>query len=79
MAKGSSLFIHDNAVSTLKRLPLDALTPLQELERTYTESVASNPDFAAIGKPSNRLERVIGMVVHRVFELLAGGGSTGGG
>ena len=69
--EGSSLFIHDNAASTLKRLPLDALTPLQDMERTYTESVASNPDFAAIGKQSNRLERVIGMVVHRVFELLA--------
>ena len=69
--EGSSLFIHDNAASTLKRLPLDALTPLQDMERTYTESVASNPDFAAIGKQGNRLERVIGMVVHRVFELLA--------
>jgi ATP-dependent helicase/nuclease subunit A len=69
--EGSSLFIHDNAASTFKRLPLDALTPLQDMERTYTESVASNPDFAAIGKQSNRPERVIGMVVHRVFELLA--------
>ena len=53
------------------RLPLDSLAPLEDIELPHTESGATTPDFAAIGQQSNRLERVVGIVVHRVFELLA--------
>ena len=67
----SSLSINHSAVSKLMRLPLDSLAPLEDIELPHTESGATTPDFAAIGQQSNRLERVVGIVVHRVFELLA--------